>query len=79
MTFESYYQRNRDRVLQRQRERRQDPIFREKQRAYCEMYYKANKDYIIARARSKRLGIPFKKHEQPKFEIIFETTYVYFD
>lgn len=77
----SYYQRNRERVLERQRQRRQDPEFREKQRAYCEAYYQQNKEYIISRARAKRLGLPFnsKKLERvPRFEIVHKPVKIFF-
>jgi len=78
----SYYARNRERVLQRQRERRQDPAFREQQRAYCAQYYLENKAYIIARAKAKRLGLPFeskKKERVPRFAIEYKDVHISFD
>jgi hypothetical protein len=78
----SYYARNRERVLQRQRERREDPVFREKQRAYCAQYYKDNKAYIIARAKAKRMGLPYKSKKLervPRFEIVYKDIQIAFD
>ncbi len=71
----SYYALNREKVLQRQRERREDPEFREKQRQYCAKYYQENKQYIIARAKAKRMGLAFKSKKLdklPQFEILYK-------
>ena len=55
---ETYYARNRDAVLERQRLRRCDPEVRERQRQYCQDYYARCREDIIARSRAKRLGLP---------------------
>ena len=70
---ETYYERNRDAVLERQRLRRCDPDVRERQRQYCSSYYMRCRDLIIARSRAKRLGLPhllkvaepFRKEHRP--------------
>jgi hypothetical protein len=69
----SYYARNRDKVLEKQRKKREDPVFREKQRKYCREYYNQNKQYIIERSKAKRLGLPFQsrvKNTVPRFSIV---------
>ena len=77
----SYYARNREKVLEKQRQKRADPEFREKQRAYCRAYYNQNKQYIIERSKAKRLGLPFEsktKKTLPRFSIVRKPIEIFF-
>lgn len=50
----TYYYKNKDKILEGQRKRRQDPEYREKLKLYYREYYKINRVRLLERAKLKR-------------------------
>jgi hypothetical protein len=71
---ESYYQRNRERVLAKQREKRSDPTHRARTKAYSREYYRKNRDMIASRARQ-----PCSEYAAVKFSIVHQPVTITFD
>jgi hypothetical protein len=51
---QKYYATHREQILQLQRERRRDPVYREKMRQYYLNYYARNRTRILELARARR-------------------------
>lgn len=49
-----YYANNKDKILALQRERRKDPLFRQKMKIYYRNYYKENRNKILEQSRTRR-------------------------
>lgn len=49
-----YYYKNRDKILEGQRLRRQNPEFRKKMKKYYREYYRVNREKILQQSRNRR-------------------------
>ena len=57
----SYYKQNREKILNLQRERREDPSFRRQMRLYYKEYYQRNKGRILGQSKVRRAKQKNKK------------------
>lgn len=62
-----YYYKNRDKILEGQRLRRQNPEFRKKMKKYYREYYRVNREKILQQSRHRRnCAYSHKNIKEPK-------------
>ena len=69
----AYYYENKDEILAKQKERRQDWAYREKMKKYYREYYRKNKTKILEQSRHRRYN-PRPKDAKPE-DFIVKITY----
>lgn len=62
-----YYYRHREKILQKLKQKKEDPSHRQKHMESCRKYYAKNRDFLLSKLRKKRLIDPTvrkKSHEK---------------